>query len=47
MTRQALCFHFTLDQEWPFGDMQLAYLSNGTAKIEILGGFRAEPPHAG
>ena len=29
---------FTLDQEWPFGDMQLAYLSNGTAKIEILGG---------
>ena len=25
---------FTLDQEWPFGDMQLAYLSNGTAKIE-------------
>ena len=34
---------FTLDQEWPFGDMQLAYLSNGTAKIEILGGFPAEP----
>jgi catechol 2,3-dioxygenase-like lactoylglutathione lyase family enzyme len=34
---------FTLDQEWPFGDMQLAYLSNGTAKIEILGGFAAEP----
>ena len=23
---------FTLDQEWPFGEMQLAYLSNGTAK---------------
>src|SRR5919197_1207980 len=26
----------------PFGDMQLAYLSNGTAKIEILGGSEAE-----
>ena len=34
---------FTVDQEWPFGDMQLAYLSNGTAKIEILGGGAAEP----
>ena len=34
---------FTVDQEWPFGDMQLAYLSNGTAKIEILGGSTAEP----
>ena len=34
---------FTLDQEWPFGDMRLAYLSNGTAKIEILGGAAAEP----
>ena len=34
---------FTVDQEWPFGDMQLAYLSNGTAKIEILGGSAAEP----
>jgi hypothetical protein len=33
---------FTVDQEWPFGDMQLAYLSNGTAKIEILGGSTAE-----
>ena len=33
---------FTVDQEWPFGDMQLAYLSNGTAKIEILGGSSAE-----
>ena len=32
---------FTLDQEWPFGGMQLAYLSNGTAKIEILGGATA------
>ena len=34
---------FTIDQEWPFGDMQLAYLSNGTAKIEILGGSTAKP----
>jgi len=34
---------FTVDQEWPFGDIQLAYLSNGTAKIEILGGSTAEP----
>jgi lactoylglutathione lyase/glyoxylase I family protein len=33
---------FTVDQEWPFGEMQLAYLSNGTAKIEILGGSAAE-----
>lgn len=33
---------FSVDQEWPFGDMQLAYLSNGTAKIEILGGSTAE-----
>src|ERR1700742_3424745 len=34
---------FTIDQEWPFGDMQLAYLANGSAKIEILGGSAAEP----
>ena len=34
---------FTVDQECPFGDMQLAYLTNGTAKIEILGGSAAEP----
>jgi len=34
---------FTVDREWPFGDMELAYLSNGTAKIEILGGSAAEP----
>ena len=33
---------FTVDQEWPFGDMKLAYLSNGTAKIEILGASEAE-----
>jgi catechol 2,3-dioxygenase-like lactoylglutathione lyase family enzyme len=37
---------FTVDLEWPFGDMQLAYLSNGTAKIEILGGSAAEPHEA-
>ncbi|MCW2986702.1 MAG: hypothetical protein JWR63_4272 [Conexibacter sp.] len=34
---------FTLDQEWPFGDMRLAYLHHGSAKIEILGGSTAEP----
>lgn len=34
---------FHLDKEWPFGDMQLAYLSNGSAKIEILGGATATP----
>jgi len=34
---------FTVEQEWPFGDMQLAYLSNGSAKVEILGGSAAEP----
>jgi catechol 2,3-dioxygenase-like lactoylglutathione lyase family enzyme len=34
---------FIVDMEWPFGDMQLAYLSNGTAKVEILGGSVAEP----
>ena len=33
---------FTIDQEWPFGDMQLAYLSNGSAKVEILGGSTAQ-----
>ena len=33
---------FELDQEWPFGDMRLAYMHNGTAKIEILGGSTAE-----
>ena len=27
---------FTVDQEWPFGDMQLTYLSNGTATIDSL-----------
>jgi glyoxylase I family protein len=34
---------FTVDQEWPYGDMKLAYLSNGSVKIEILGGSEAEP----
>jgi lactoylglutathione lyase/glyoxylase I family protein len=34
---------FHVDAEWPFGDMQLAYLSNGTAKVEILGRATAEP----
>jgi len=34
---------FHLDAEWPYGDMQLAYLSNGTAKVEVLGGATAEP----
>jgi glyoxylase I family protein len=38
---QKLGFH--IDQEWPFGDLQLAYLSRGTAKIEILGGGDAAP----
>jgi catechol 2,3-dioxygenase-like lactoylglutathione lyase family enzyme len=33
---------FTVDQEWPFGDMQLAFLSNGSVKIEILGASNAE-----
>jgi Glyoxalase/Bleomycin resistance protein/Dioxygenase superfamily. len=34
---------FEVDQEWPFGDMRLAYMHNGSAKIEILGGSTAEP----
>jgi len=34
---------FIVDREWPYGDMQLAYLSNGAVKIEILGGSEAEP----
>jgi glyoxylase I family protein len=34
---------FIVDQEWPFGDLQLAYLSRGNAKIEILGGGDASP----
>jgi catechol 2,3-dioxygenase-like lactoylglutathione lyase family enzyme len=34
---------FHVDVEWPYEDMQLAYLSNGTAKVEILGGATAEP----
>ena len=34
---------FELDQEWPFGDLRLAYMHNGNAKIEVLGGSTAEP----
>src|SRR5215470_16181638 len=34
---------FHVDVEWPYGDMQLAYLSNGTAKVEVLGGATADP----
>jgi lactoylglutathione lyase/glyoxylase I family protein len=34
---------FTVDQEWPFGAMQLAYLSRGTAKIELLAGDGPAP----
>ena len=34
---------FHVDAEWPWGGMQLAYLSNGTAKVEVLGGATAEP----
>jgi glyoxylase I family protein len=34
---------FHVDAEWPYGGMQLAYLSNGTAKVEVLGGATAEP----
>jgi catechol 2,3-dioxygenase-like lactoylglutathione lyase family enzyme len=32
----------TVDQQWSFGDMRLAYLSNGNVKIEILGASEAE-----
>jgi catechol 2,3-dioxygenase-like lactoylglutathione lyase family enzyme len=39
--REKLDFH--VDMEWPYGDMQLAYLSNGTAKVEVLGGATAVP----
>ena len=34
---------FGVDREWPFGDMKLAYLSNGTVKIEVLGASTATP----
>lgn len=33
---------FAVDREWPYADMRLAYLSNGTIKVEILGGSEAE-----
>ena len=32
---------FTVDQEWPYGDMRLAYLTNGNVKVEILGASEA------
>ena len=34
---------FTVDVEWPFGAMQLAYLSHGSAKIELLAGAGPAP----
>ena len=34
---------FHVEVEWPWGDMRLAYLSNGTAWVEVLGGATAEP----
>jgi catechol 2,3-dioxygenase-like lactoylglutathione lyase family enzyme len=34
---------FHVDKKWPFGGLQLAYLSRGSAKIEILGGGDAAP----
>src|SRR5689334_19387794 len=34
---------FSVDQEWPFGELQLAYLSHGSAKIELLAGASPEP----
>jgi len=34
---------FIVDQEWPFEDLKLAYLSNGSAKVEVLGGSAATP----
>jgi lactoylglutathione lyase/glyoxylase I family protein len=29
---------FSVDQRWPFGELQLAYLSHGSAKLELLAG---------
>jgi len=34
---------FHVDKVWPFGELKLAYLSRGSAKIEILGGGDAAP----
>jgi len=34
---------FQVDREWPYGDMQLAYLSRGTAKLELLAGAGPAP----
>jgi catechol 2,3-dioxygenase-like lactoylglutathione lyase family enzyme len=34
---------FSVDLEWPFGDLQLAYLSRGSVKIELLAGADPAP----
>jgi glyoxylase I family protein len=34
---------FAVEREWPYGDMRLAYLTNGTVKVEILGASQAVP----
>ena len=34
---------FTVEREWPFGDLQLAYLTRGSAKIELLAGGDPAP----
>ena len=34
---------FTLDRQWPFADMQMAFISHGDVRIEVLGGSTAEP----
>src|SRR5262245_51509570 len=39
--REKLDFH--VEVEWAWGEMQLAYLSNGSAKVEVLGGATAAP----
>ena len=33
---------FTVEREWPFGELQLAYLTRGSAKIELLAGADPE-----
>jgi len=38
---------FELDQEWPFGDMRLAYMHNGSAKIEDPGRLYRGAPRTG
>ena len=34
---------FTVEREWPFGDLQLAYLTRGDARIELLAGGDPAP----